>query len=283
MQKILITGATGFVGRYLVEALKDKYHIFELNRTKRKTSHEQIIADIRNKLPDLPPDINIIIHCASIVGYSEHYEKKSYCDVNVRSTLQLLEYGRRIKLKKFVYLSTGGIYGFSDNLLGEQSDVNPADFYSLTKYMSELFVNYYRNDFDTQILRIFFPYGPGQKGRFVLNLIQRILDNKPIILNNPLGKPRLNPIYISDLVEYITRMIQTDFTGIVNIAGEDIISVKELVEIIGKCSEKEPIFQLEDKPLLDMVGDVSKISELTNYKPCIGFEEGISKILADCN
>ena len=112
------------------------------------------------------------------------------------------------------------------------------DFYAATKYTSEIFLHQYQNSVPTIILRLFTPYGPGQQHRLIPELIRKIKSNQQVILYNK-GSPRLNPIYITDLVTVFRKIFKIKGNLLLNVAGEETYSIKDMAEIIGNLLSKK--------------------------------------------
>ena len=79
-----------------------------------------------------------------------------------------------------------------------------ADFYSATKVAAERLAQAYDQHLDIAILRLFVPYGPGQERRMLPRLVERVRAGAPIQLNRD-GRPRMNPIYVDDVVDVVLR------------------------------------------------------------------------------
>lgn len=286
MEKLLITGGTGFIGSNLIGHLikKGNYKIYALSRLEFTDNASQNVKYIQHDLREglqyekLPQDIDYIVHLAAVmdkaVGNSRMFQ------INTTATLDLLEYGRSIGIKKFVYASTGGVYGYSKSPLSEESQTNPIDFYCLTKYQSEILVKHYSQYFSVAILRYFFPYGSKQIRGIFPTLFDRIRKGKPVILNNG-GNPHINPIHISDAVELTSRIIMLeDRYVIINIAGAEIVNIRQLADLIGKLLQIRPVYEnVVDNTILDLIGDTIKMQKLLGYLPIVSLKAGIEGLV----
>ncbi|MBK1813403.1 NAD(P)-dependent oxidoreductase [Clostridium sp. YIM B02505] len=272
---LLITGGSGFIGTHLVNSLNSIYNITNLGRTKNPMC-SNIYWDLKTGLDDviIPPPC-AVIHCASIVN-SKSTDNYEYIDVNVKSTIALLEFCIKNSVKKFIFLSSGGVYGYSKKPLSEYDSCKPEGIYLLSKYFSEKICNLYKDRLDIIILRPFFPYGEGQKGRLISNLFYDILNNNVISLNRN-GHPKINPIYISDLIDVIKLVIENDVSGIFNACGDDIISIEELCNVIVQITGKKNLrFFYKETDTEDLVGDNSQLYSHLNYKLNINLEQGLT-------
>ncbi|GFZ33520.1 dTDP-4-dehydrorhamnose 3,5-epimerase [Clostridium zeae] len=273
--ELLITGGSGFIGTHLVNSLSSIYSITNLGRNKNPMC-SNIYWDLKTRLDDITvPHPYTVIHCASIVN-SNSADIYEYIDVNVKSTIDLLEFCVKNSVKKFIFLSSGGIYGYSKKPLSEFSTCNPEGIYLLSKYFSEKVCELYKDKLDVVILRPFFPYGEGQKGRLISNLFYDILNNNTILLNKN-GNPKINPIYISDLIDIIKQFVENDVSGIFNVCGDDIISIEELCKVISRISGKKNLrFFYKETDVEDLVGINSHLCSTLNYKLNTNLEQGLN-------
>jgi len=284
--KLLVTGGTGFIGSDLVEMLAQKNELFCLIQDKNKArSHpnvEWVMQDLGETLDEteLPDHIDAIIHLAQSRHYKEFPEKIwDMFHVNVRGTLCLLEYGRRRKIQKFIYASSGGIYGYSYEKFIETDATNPINFYLTSKYCSELLIGNYTPFFQTVVLRFFFVYGPKQKGMLIPRLIENVRKGEPIIIYGKSGV-RLNPIHVKDAIKAFSPALETPVSGVFNIAGDEVVNIKELSERIGRWVGKEPIFVYEKSAIPgDIIGDNSRMKSVLGVIPGISLNEGIAELL----
>lgn len=276
---ILLTGGTGFLGRNLINGLK--YHKFiNLGRNKNQNCDNiywNLIDDIN--INELPGKIDVVVHSASIIGNNDSYSKKEYFDVNVRSTIHLLELCATKKIDHFIYISSGAVYGEGENLWNETDNCNPKNMYGLSKYFSELLCKQYEDSFPITTLRLFFPYGNGQKGRFMDGLICKIRNNESIEINDLLS-PLVNPVHISDLISIIELIINKKLSGTFNVAGNEKISIKEIGEIIAQQLNKslQLNFNYNKKEKCNFLGSNVKLFRSLNYYPKTNLIKGIQEM-----
>lgn len=282
---LLITGGTGFIGRQVINNLLPQHHIFALYHKKPPQLIERINwieHDLSHPIEesDLPKEIDVIIHLAQSRYYRDFPVKvDDIFKVNIEGTFRLLEFGRKRGIKKFIYASSGGIYGYSYEKFIETDNINPINFYLTSKYCSELLLGNYNPYFRTVVFRFFFVYGPYQKGMLIPRLIENIRKGVPITIYGKTGV-KLNPIHVRDAINAFPPVLETPVSGIFNIAGDETISIKDLSERIGKLVGKEPVFVYEKNPILgDIVGDNSRMKSVLGVIPKITLEEGLSELV----
>lgn len=278
-KNIVLTGGTGFLGKNLIKHLIHNNRCFNLGRNK-KNFCENIYWDLYTDInyENMPKNIDTIIHCASIVGVNTSIEKNKYIDINIKATVKLLEYAIKNNAEHFVYISTGGVYGFTEKELTEDSLCKPQDIYSITKYISELICNYYSKKIKITILRLFFPYGINQEGRLIYNLINNIVNKKYVNLNSG-GLPVINPIHIKDVCNIIEEVMNLKLEGTFNISGNEEISIGEICELIAKRADiKDLQYAYTNNGCKNLIGCNKKIINKLNYTMDVNIESGLNEI-----
>lgn len=278
IKRVLITGGTGFVGSNLIKFIKNNYGCINVGRSKSNLC-ENIYWNLQTPLNyNVNKEIDVIIHIASVVG-NNNTSKSDYLDVNLKSTLHLLNYCIDNNIKKFIYISTGGVYGYNGEKFNESNDCNPLDIYSMSKFFSEKLCDLYKDKVSIIILRLFFPYGNGQEGRLFSNLVHDVINEKEIILNQK-GLPNINPIHVSDIVKIIKKVMEKDCSGIFNLCGDECISIEELCNKIALHAHvKNPKFIYRDNHVSNLIGNNEKICRLLNYKLNVNLDNGIDMYL----
>ena len=177
---IVLTGATGFIGSHLlpVIAATDSVTAIARGRHVDVPGVRWIDHDLRRPLAvaDLPDRIDAVIHLAQSRRYRDFPAgAEDIFELNVRGTFELLEYARRAGAERFVFTSTGGVYGHGDESFSEDDEVNPINFYLASKYAAETIIAPFVGELHAIILRPFFVYGPGQGPMLVSSFAQRVL------------------------------------------------------------------------------------------------------------
>ncbi len=288
-RKILVTGVTGFIGSNLTRALANDNHIIGIARViPEQTSRAGNIHFIKHDLldadltEDLPEDIDTIIHLAAITDPEIIERDRIHTfDVNVRGTARLLEYGRKIAVNDFIYASTGSVYGYHTNPVGEDAPPKPDNFYALMKYTAELLVRDYSKYFKTLILRYFYPYGPGQPERMLIpRLINNIKRGKTITIYNA-GNPVTSPIYISDLTNITIKTLSIGDSETLNVAGKERYSILDIGRLISSILGTEARYSyVDDERVSNLIPDTTKLESLVDFRYEMTLEKGIRELLA---
>lgn len=279
---ILITGATGFIGSNVVERLSKQAKIFALVRAlprNRIKGVEYIVQDLRKPLRLKLLPLSAILHLAQ----ANTYERRELFKLNVKSTFELLEYGKRNKIKKFIYASAGNVYGFGKTPFFERDQIVSNSFYGAAKAAAEALAWQYRDFFDVNVIRLFAPYGEGQQQeRLIPSLIRKIKRSQPIIINNRVGNPRISPIYINDVVEVIRRTIKTKGSFKINVAGPKAYSILEIAKLLGKILNKNPKYHfIKNAEISDIIADIALMKKILRFTPKVGLNAGLTKLCAE--
>src|SRR3989338_6250591 len=286
---ILVTGATGFVGERLARALAKDNKITALTK-----SNENRLLGLKNVKvfkcdlakegfsKKLPEDVDVIIHLAAVMdNLAIGKDELTAFNLNCASTFELLEYGKRIGIKKFIFASSASVYASQDGPVSEDAKPRPADFYGLTKYISELLVNSYKEDFITLILRLSLFYGPGQREeRLVPRFANKIRKEEPLTVFNNGKNPVISLIYVDDLIEILKRTLLVNKPCVVNVSSEDKKSIFEIGTAIGNLIGIKAKFEYKNNPSKrNTIVNIRRMKKIFKYTPKVMFEEGLAKCL----
>lgn len=200
--------------------------------------------------------------------------------INVNATQQLLEYARRAGAKRFVMTSTGSVYQARPGLLNEESPwaMKTANAYARSKMAAELLANAYREQFPVIILRPFFVYGVGQKPNMLIpRLIRSVVEGGTIYLQGERGL-QLNPIAAPEAAAATLAALYLDESTVVNVAGPEVLHLKDLCTAIADLSGVSPRFELREGESPSLVADISKMRELL-VTPQVCPMEGLASMI----
>ena len=279
MNKILITGATGFIGKELISKLRfSKYDIIKVN------SSNGNISDKATWLQFEPADV--LIHLASHTYVPDSWkEPYKYIKTNFYGTICALEYCRQHNVR-MIYLSSY-LYGNSKLLpTPESAELISNNPYGLSKKFSEEACKFYADFYGikTTILRPFNVYGPEQPEKFLIPTIISQARNGKVIVVKDL-KPKRDYVYLEDLVDAIIKVIDTplDF-DIFNIGSGVSYSVEELINIIqniiGTDLKVEITSETRNSEIMDTQADIIKAWNILGWKPKYSLEVGLNKIIS---
>lgn len=292
--KILLTGATGFLGSSLLKKLSNSgYEVIYLCRNnsnlyrinKKFTNTKRLIVDdwsdfsIVNK--HFGREECVIIHCAwQGVAGSERNQKWQFFD-NVSMCNSLLKGISELNVKKFINFGSHAEYGPLNKIISEDDNKMPSTMYGLTKkIINNLLLEYFNNTGVEYInLRIFNLYGPFDNDNWFI----------PYIINNYLKglSPELTKceqiwdyLYIDDFCNLVSLVVENNIKGEFN-AGSGIgVPLTEVVNCISGHIPNSPdpnfgIVKYRDDQVMHLQADISKISKATSWLPEVSLKDGI--------
>jgi len=286
LKKILITGATGFIGTHLIPQLIKNHKVVGISKNKIKSSKNFISSnvDITNKNLKIKNKYTDIIHMAahSDVTYCNLNPTKCY-ELNVKSTQKMLEIARKND-SNFIFLSSSHVYGNPiKQPIVEDSVCNPSTHYASSKKMSEILCETYAKTYglDIQVARLFSVYGPkSPKSNLIFNIIDQIINNSKIILGNTY--PKRDFIFISDVIIGLTKILNSKKKGfqIYNLGSGKSTSVENIVKNCLDISNKKlKIISLKEKrrenEITDIQANISKMKKEFKWKTEISLKKGL--------
>lgn len=293
---VLVTGATGFVGPYLVrELLKKEAKVTVLikdyvdNLAGLEDNITMINGDIveQGSLKNAVDSVNIVFHLAAVsnVNYAIAHTRETF-EINATGTLNLLEEARQNEVEKFVYVSSSHVYGIPKYLpMDEQHPINPHEPYAASKAAAEMLVNTYALNYGlkTTIIRPFNMYGAGQSEGFIIPSIIKQAKEKEIIELGNLT-PTRDFLYITDAINGILGIAKSG-EGTYNLGSGTETSIKEVVETVISIINPDKKFvsmQSRKRPeaidIPRMYADVSKLKKL-GWSPAVGLKDGLMKTI----
>ena len=280
MARILISGASGFIGSHLIPALGVAGHEvrgfdFEMGDiADEKTWEKQSASDI-------------LIHLAGRTFVPYSWEKPlEYFNTNLLGTIAALRYCIKSR-SRMIFLSSY-LYGHAENLpIAETTPLVATNPYALTKKMAEEACSFYadQSDVTVTILRLFNVYGAGQHENFLIPKILRQIASGQGVEVKDLD-PKRDYVYIKDVVSAIMRATEIE-KGInrFNIGSGKSCSVGELINIlkalIGKSAEVRSSGERRQDEIMDTIADVRRSREELGWKPEYSLQEGLKDMIAE--
>lgn len=279
-KNVLVTGSSGFVGRYLVDRLrKEGARVFCFDITDGKditqwTDWETIAG------------ADAVFHLAAItfVPTSQANPRNTY-HINLTGTVNALEYCR-LHGARIVFASSY-VYGNPDYLpVDEKHPVNPTNPYARSKVAGELICESYSKDFNVKcvVLRPFNIFGPGQRDDFLIpEIVGQIKSRDQVTLKDL--TPRRDLLYISDAVDAYVKAASYDGSNfeVFNIGFGKSFSVRAVAETLIRLSKKDmPLTSLETKrrgEISETVADIRKAKELLAWEPVVAIDQGLREVL----
>jgi len=310
MKTILITGGAGFIGSHVcqrlikqkgvkkvvcIDNLNSDYPVrfkkenLALLSTSKKFKFYK--ADIRNKAAlkkvfqkERP---EYVIHLAAKTDTRLALEQPhEYVSTNIAGTVNVLEFAKDVKVKKFIFISSSSLYGNSRATLPQKEDEIfdlPLSLYGATKRAGEIITHSYYFNYGLHIscLRLFNVYGERMRpGPVISRWTQELLDNKTLEISGK-GTRKRDFTYVGDVVDAIVRSL-TKGTGhdIFNISASRPISLKELLGTLEKVSGMKA--QVRSRPSskvsIDVShGDIRQAKKILGWEPKVNLEKGLSR------
>jgi UDP-glucose 4-epimerase len=285
--RILLTGASGFIGARLAARLGPAHRLYCAVRRGNAglpPGAIPIVVDLASDLHccALPKRIDAVMHLAQSRHYwdfSEH-ARELYA-VNTGATARLLEYAAEAGATRFVLASTGTVYEPYAGRLAEDTPLAPTSFYSATKLAAEALMQGWRSRFAVCALRLFFPYGPRQTGRLIPLLVERIRVGRAVTLDGCGDGLVLVPTFVDDIAAVFEAALQRDWNGIFNVSAPRPVSLRELALAIGRVIGVEPRFERSGVPQAPrVVPELRRLGErfdLSRFRPLeIGLIETVA-------
>jgi len=261
MMKILVTGASGFVGRYLVNDLSKTDEVIACVREKSSLLPSSVQQIIINNFFDItiPRDVDVVVHLAA-VAHNKNNDIDEFKKINVDGTLELARKALQANVKRFIFMSSIGVNGNSTHgkAFTEQDTPNPINDYTISKYQAEVALEELFKDTKTDLVIIRPPliYAHDAPGNFS-KLLMLIKLGQFL----PFGCTHNQRSFISieNLVSFITACIyhDTKINETFLIADDEVISTKQLIQCVSSGMGKSMILLPVPTKLLSTLADVT--------------------------
>ena len=301
---MLVTGADGFIGSHLVEALLHKgfrvraltqYNSFNFRGNLEGISHpdlEIVAGDVRDPhfCRHISKDVDTVFHLAALIAIPYSYvAPDSYVDTNIKGTLNMCQAALDLGVRRILVTSTSEVYGTARYVpIDEKHPRQPQSPYSATKIGADALALSFYNAFNlpVTIVRPFNTYGPRQSARaFIPTVITQIASGANEIQVGDL-RPSRDFNYVADTVAGFIDIAEADDTiGMeLNIATGKDASMKETLDLIADIMGRKVNFvtdpariRPEKSEVMRLQGDSSLMRKLTGWSPRFSLREGLEQ------
>lgn len=309
-KRILVTGADGFIGSHLTEALVKGGNVVRALALYNsfgsrgwlddlapdvQDSLEIVLGDVRDPhgVTKVVKEVEVVYHLAALVAipYSYH-SPDTYIDTNIRGTLNVLQAAREHDVEKVVHTSTSEVYGTARRVpINEEHPLQGQSPYSASKIGADQIALSFHRSFDTPVavVRPFNTYGPRQSARAVIpTIISQIAAGKQVITLGALG-PTRDFNYVTDTV----RGFQAAFASersvgeVINIGSGFEVSIGDTARLIAEVMDTEVEIATDERRLRPeksevqrLLADNTKARELLGWRPEYSGIDGLRRGIA---
>ncbi len=259
MKRVVVTGATSFLGRNVVESLLiNGYEVYAFvrnssqNPLKLENSNLKYIYGTLDEIEIIYDHItyaDIFIHFAWAGSGSIGRNTKDVQMSNIDYSLRAIKLAIKLDCKKFIFPGSQAEYGKINGLITENTNCNPISYYGKAKLEFSKRANLTCKNENIKFihLRIFSVYGYGDREGTLVDLCINSFNHGKIMELGPC-KQNWNYLYINDFVNIVLKLIESKCkTGIYNIASPETRILKDFVKIIYDVSNKTGDYVFEDK------------------------------------
>ena len=303
--RVLITGGSGFIGSHLCDRfLAEGHDVIAMDNfitgnpenIAHLVGHDRfqfIRHDVTNFI-FIPGPLDAVLHFASPASPIDYLELPiQTLKVGALGTHNALGLAKA-KGARFLLASTSEVYGDPqvhpqpETYWGHVNPIGPRGVYDEAKRFAEAITMAYHtfHGLETRIVRIFNTYGPSMRladGRVVPNFIQQSIRGEPLTLYGD-GLQTRSFQFVSDLVEGLYRLLQSDEVEPVNIGNPHEFTMREFAEIVNSITGNtagtiiKPDLRIKDDPQ-NRQPDITKAKAVLDWEPRVSLEEGLRKTI----
>jgi dTDP-glucose 4,6-dehydratase len=309
--RILVTGADGFIGSHLTETLVRqgaRVRAFCLYNSFGTRGHlDRLDQEVQAKIEFFTGDIRdsgsaraavqgctTVLHLAALIAIPYSYAApESYVDTNIRGTLNLLTAARELGVKKFVQTSTSEVYGTAQYVpIDEKHPLNAQSPYAASKVGADQMAISFQRSFalPVAVIRPFNTFGPRQSARAVLpTIITQIASGKNEIRLGNLTATR-DFCYVKDTVAGFLAVMRSEKAvgEVTNIGSDFEVSIGDAADIIAELMGRQISIRLDEERLRPDASEVERLwaatgkaKALTDWQPQYAGREGFKRGLAE--
>lgn len=296
--KILITGASGFIGRNFLElAQKDieiigiynsskdiqdlikKKNLKNVKLYKCDLTNEKETKDLFNKIGK---KFDYCLYLASNINVPLSKEDpKKDAELTIFTLLNFLQ--NLDNINRFIYLSTAGVYDGNKGVVTVEAKINPKVPYCISKAVAEQYVKFYNSIGKISqyiIIRFGGAYGLYSEKKFMTKLVKDLVENRNEIEVYGDGTNIINVMYMKDAIKALLSALSSKKSNLITNLGQENMAIKEAVERAAKALGKKVKIKytprLEKQKYIDFKIKID-FNDVFDFKPSYSFEEGIKE------
>lgn len=309
-KKVLVTGADGFIGSHLVEALMARgcsvrafvfYNSFnswgwlDTLPIEQQRHLDIFTGDIRdpNGVREATKGCDVVFHLAALIAIPFSYHSPdSYVDTNIKGTLNVLQAARQYDIERVLITSTSEVYGTAQYVpINEKHPYQGQSPYSATKIGADRLAESFFRSFETPVViaRPFNTYGPRQSARAVIpTIITQLLSGESVLKLGSMT-PTRDFNYVKDTAQAFIALAEAEgvigeeinvATGIEHSIGD---VARILIEQLNPAAEivvEDERLRPENSEVFRLLGDNTKITSMTRWRPQYDLSSGIADTIA---
>jgi nucleoside-diphosphate-sugar epimerase len=304
LKSALVSGAAGFVGSHLVDRLLEEGFAVvgvdnfitgkeeNLNSAKSNSKFSFLDLDVVSEIPDLGMKFDYIFHAASPASPPKYFKYPiETMMVNSIGTKNLLDLAEKNN-SRLIFFSTSEVYGDPlehpqrESYWGNVNPIGPRSIYDEAKRFGEALVAQYVREkkVNAGIIRIFNTYGPRldpHDGRVVSTFVRQAINGEALTVNGD-GNQTRSFCYISDLIDGILKMAESNEFGPINLGNPNEMTLNQLIKEISKLLSKNlntvNLPELKDDPVRRKP-DISLAKEKLGWEPKVTLIQGLQLLI----
>jgi len=289
---IAVFGASGFVGRNLLDELADTDHhviacdVEPLDRDIPNVSFREVDITDEDEVTNAVRDVDTVAHLAAHPLPASTENPKLNAEINIVGTLNILDAAREHDVEKLFFSSASSLVGEVETVpVPEDHPAQPQSPYGVAKHAIEEYLEVYNRlyNLDHLVFRFFNVYGPHQppeSGALVPVVLSRLAEEKGVFVTGD-GEQTRDFIYVRDITEFIVEGLEGDIQNeVVNMGTGSETAIIDAIELMADVVGVDPdIERRPERPdeIDDFYADMTKCEQLFGRTPDTEFEEGLER------
>lgn len=274
---VLLTGAHGFLGKYLLATfVREGHRVVAICRGPHPDDQgmvqngqvKYVYADIRNPVV-MPHDFDVVVHAAGRTPAEPRpVSLEEYVESNVIGTQNVINCAVARSTRLFIYVSAVSVYGaVSSPHIDEETPVNPDSSYGFTKYAGECLVKHASNQMPSIMIRIPLIVGKGMRSGWLYQILEKFRTGETVTIYN--GSSPYNFLEADDFCSLIARCLSLKQKGcdLYTLSSKDLLTVREVAEIVQQHAGSRTIIQEKSSPVVGFTLSYEKAKNVLGFEP----------------